>query len=313
MSRRSVPWVVGIAALLLVACGCSALLVSATLPGALGAWGLGGAVAIIEVDGAITYGEAPGGLVPGGVALSRQVISEVEAAEADPRVRAIVLDVNSPGGSVVASAEIHRALQEASKPVVTSMGETAASGGYYIACATDAIYARPATITGSIGVRWEIANVEELTRKLGIEIISITSGELKDLGSPYSPLSEEERAIFQALVDESYDAFVRVVAEGRNLPEEQVRTLADGRVFSGLQALELGLVDSLGGLDEAVAHAAELGGIRGEPRIVRYRRPAGLWDVLSTFSTSRTSDLAVLRQVLAEHATPRLQYLYVGP
>lgn len=311
MKRRNAIWV-AIAGLLLLG-GCIFVFVLGVY--ALGRTATGAvttarSVAVVEVKGGILYGAAPGILGPGGAAYSQRIVEDLERAAADPLVGAIVLDVNSPGGSVVASMDVYRALLEIDKPVVTSMGETAASGGYLIACGTQRVLARPNTLTGSIGVIYQLTNIEDLLDTLGVEITSITSGPMKDLGSPYDPLDDEEVAIFRALVDEAYDQFVQVVVEGRDLPVETVTELADGRVYSGLQAMELGLVDELGDLDDAIARAGELAGIEGEPTIRRYDRQPGLLDILVSYP--QTGDLGALRDLLQSAATPRLLYLYEG-
>jgi protease-4 len=316
VSRNRWILVVALAVLLLVACACAALL-AAWLPRRGEAAGffprLGGdAVAIVPVEGAILYGRAPA-FGQTSIAYSERVVEDLRRAEADPTVAAVVLDVNSPGGSVVASADIHRALTEMTKPVVTSMGEVAASGGYYIACGTEHIVARPETTTGSIGVISQLTNVEDLLEMLGVRIYSITSGPMKDLGSPFDELTAEEYAIYQRQVLEAYDGFVAIVAEGRDMPEERVREIADGRIYSGRQALDLGLIDTLGNLDDAVAIAGELGGIAGEPRTVRYDRPPGFLDVLLFGSTSRSVESRIIEAILGEGTIPRLQYLYTGP
>jgi protease IV len=277
--------------------------------------GLGEAVAVIPVKGVITSGSASAGFSTSGTAYSERVIDDLKKAEADPTVRAIVLDVDSPGGSVVASADIHRALRECPKPVVTSMGETAASGGYYIACATQYILARPSTLTGSIGVIWEFTNAATLLEKLGVQVQVIKSGSHKDEGGLYRALTADEVAVFQALVNESYEEFLQVVADGRKLPVDQVRALADGRVYSGHQALGLKLIDAEGNLDDAIQVAARRGGIRGEPRIVRYEASPSFWQILSGFTApaQRPAELQLLEAFLGKDGAPKLEYRYLGP
>lgn len=232
----------------------------------------GPAVALIDISGPIVSGQA-GPFDTGTVAASGDLIPLIEQAAADPEVRALVLRVNSPGGGVVPSDEIYESLRDTGKPIVVLMGDLAASGGYYISMAADYIVANPSTLTGSIGVISQFPNAEELLDRLGIEFTVIKSGQVKDIGSPYRPMTEEERALWQSIIDETYNRFVRIVADGRNLPEDEVRALADGRIFTGSQALELGLIDALGYEDEAISKASELGDIPGEPRVVRYVRP----------------------------------------
>jgi len=182
------------------------------------------------------------------------------------KVKAIVLRIDSPGGAVGASQEIFQEVLRTnrSKPVVASMGSVAASGGYYAALGAERILANPGTITGSIGVIVKFANLEELFGKIGYRSEVIKSGKLKDLGSPSRPLSEEERALLQGLIDNVHAQFIQSVAENRHLPAEQVRALADGRVFSGEQAEQAGLIDALGNFTDAAILAAELGGLKPE-------------------------------------------------
>ena len=273
------------------------------------------AVAIVEVKGVITCGKAPYGLAETGMAYSERVIQDLETASADPRVAAIVLDVDSPGGTVVASVDIYRALKECPKPIVTSMGEVAASGGYYIACGTQYIIARPATLTGSIGVRWEFVNAQKLMQELGIEVQTIKSGKHKDQGGWHRPLSEEEIAMLQPMIEETWSEFVRVVAQNRDLPEEAVRALADGRILTGRQALGAGLVDAEGNRDDAIRIAAQIGDIEGEPRIVRFEREPRLFELFWGFlaRARRPAELLLMEELLGRGQMPRLQYLSTGP
>lgn len=315
MKRRTWPWVVIIVLALCMfgLCGCLILgVVVSRLP--TGSSVGSGTVAVIQVHGAILSGDSPVGFGAESGAYSGRIIRELEEATENPMVKAIVLDVDSPGGSVVASADIHRALLECYKPVVTSMGETAASGGYYIAAATQYIVARPATLTGSIGVIWEFTDASALLEKLGIELRSIKSGSFKDQGSIARPLSEQEVAMLQAIIDEAYDDFVQVIVEGRDLSQAEVRSIADGRVFSGRQAVALGLVDVEGNLDDAIAQAAELGGIEGEPAIYYYEQVPSLRDILGGFSmrAQEPAELVLLRELTGDGSRPSLQYLYRG-
>ncbi len=317
MTRRNRTWViVAVALVLLVCCGGAMLVGLLALGSAVsggGLTGLGGTVAVIPVRGVITSGGGDG-FATDAIAYSERIIADLEAAEADPSIRAIVLEVNSPGGGVTPSAQIYRALREVTKPVVTSMGEVAASGGYYIACATQRIVVLPETLTGSIGVRWEFTNAEELLDTLGVEVDVIKSGPHKDTGALHRGLTEEERAIYQEIVDEAYGDFVTVVAEGRDLPVERVRELADGRVYTGRQALELGLADIEGDLDTAIEAAAELAGIEGEPNIRRFERPVNpflsLWGVAARLG--RPTEVVLLEELMGSR-TPRLMYLYAVP
>nr|HID14326.1 signal peptide peptidase SppA [Anaerolineae bacterium] len=271
--------------------------------------GFGDAVAVMRLDGAITS-SAEAYFTTRGITPDR-VTDLLEQADADPSIKAVVVRVNSPGGSVVASDEIYHALLEFEKPVVVSMGEVAASGGYYIACGSDYIVAHPDTLTGSIGVISQFLNVEELLDEIGVDVVVITSGPHKDIGSPFREMTEEEQALWEGIIDEIYEGFVELVAQARGLPLEEVRALADGSIYTGRQALELGLVDEVGTLDDAVAKAAELGGIEGEPRVVELKPTPTFFDLLYGFQTR--SALPTLEEILGWAGVPSLQFRFVGP
>jgi len=196
-------------------------------------------------------------------------------------VKAIVIQINSPGGSVAASQEIVNLLEQVKVPVVISMSDLAASGGYYISAGADKIVALPGTLTGSIGVISELPNLKGLFDKLGIDMQVITAGEHKDMYAGFRELTPEERAIEQTMTDQLYAQFVQVVVKGRNLSEDKVRALATGQLYTGTQAKEMGLVDELGGLQTAIDAAANLAGI-SEPEVEYYKRetPSLLNDLL---------------------------------
>ena len=312
MKKDKRLWIVLGAVIVLVTGACAGIAVLVSLA-AGGGMGLGDAVAMVRVEGVILTGSAPDSPFDGGGgAYSDQIVKWLEQAQEDLSVKAIVLRVNSPGGSVVASDEIYQQMLKVEKPIVVSMGEVAASGGYYISAPADVIMANPATLTGSIGVITQITNLEELMEKVGVEVVVIKSGLHKDEGSPFREMTEEEKAIWQAIIDETYDQFVAIVSEGRDLSEEKVREIADGRVYTGKQAMELGLVDELGNLPEAIDRAAELGGIEGKPRLVEYHRPPTLFESFfgSLASPFQPFDLA---RLLDLEGRPSLQYLYVEP
>jgi len=197
----------------------------------------------------------------------------IQAMADNPSVKAIVLDINSPGGSVGAVQELYsqilRVRKEKNIPIVALFGDVAASGGYYIAAACDQIVAHPGSLTGSIGVIFSVSNLEGLFNKIGYKMDPIKSGVHKDIGSPARPMTKEERAILQALIDDAYGQFVAAVAGGRHMTEADVRPLADGRIYSGRQALDLKLVDKLGDSTDAVELAGKLGGIAGKPKVKR--------------------------------------------
>jgi protease-4 len=206
-------------------------------------------------------------------------------------VKSVVVRINSPGGGVAASQEIYEAIKkfrsETDKKVVVSMSSVAASGGYYIACGADKIFANPGTVTGSIGVIAEWYNYGDLLRWAKMQNVVIKSGDFKDAGSATRPLTDEEREYFHSLIGDMYDQFVAAVAESRNLQKDQVRKLADGRVYTGQQALKYGLVDELGTLQDAIDAAAKLGGIDGSPVILKpAKRRLSLLDFLLGYSRS---------------------------
>jgi protease IV len=215
----------------------------------------GDGIGVLEIDGTIDD--------------SRGVLSELKRFKEAPWVKAIVVRIDSPGGAVAPTQEIFDELQKTkkNKPLIASMGGMATSGGYYIATACEKIVANPGTLTGSIGVIMQLNNVEELMKKIGVKGYNIKSGANKDIGSPFQPLSPEGREILQSLVDNVYSQFVSAVAKGRGMNEAQVRKLADGRVYSGAQAKELGLVDQFGTLDDAIEFAAKRVGLEENPTV----------------------------------------------
>ncbi len=212
-----------------------------------------------------------------GVILDAQsTIIDLKRFAENPSIKAIVLRIDSPGGGVVPSQEIHDAVRQvrnkSNKTVIASMGSVAASGGYYIAVATDRIMANPGTLTGSIGVIMEMANVEGLLKKIGVEGIVIKSGRFKDVGSPLRKMSDEEHELLQSVMDDVHQQFIEAVVEGRGLDVTTVRALADGRIFTGRQAKASKLVDELGDLAAAIQLAADVAGIEGVPKVIEPRR-----------------------------------------
>ncbi len=269
-------------------------------------------IAVLPVVGVIGAG-GDGGVFSSEGATPETLNSQLVQAADDESVRAIVLEVNSPGGGVVASDEMYRDIldfkRETNKPVVVSMGDTAASGGYYISMASDHIVANPATLTGSLGVILSYLNYEEAANKLGLRQVVIKSGEFKDIGSPTRDLTEEERQILQQLIDETYQQFVDVIVEGRDLPRARVLELADGRIYSGKRAEALDLVDSLGDLDDATAQAQRLANLQ-EATVVRYDFTPGFFDLFAARLQPRDpEELAVLKAAGLD-PTPKLQYKY---
>lgn len=208
--------------------------------------------------------------VSGLISDSEPTIEQLKKFVKDDSVKAIVLRINSPGGGVAPSQEIYEEVKKAraKKPILASMGALAASGGYYIACATQRVYANPGTITGSIGVVMPFMNVKDLVEKIGLKGMTVKSGVFKDIGSPMRDMTPQERDLLQGVVDNVHLQFVNAVADGRSLDREDVLRIADGRIFTGEQAKGLGLVDVLGDLEDAISDAGKLGKISGEPKVV---------------------------------------------
>lgn len=230
-------------------------------------------VALLELVGTISDVTEARVQPTGGV---QKLLDDLAEVRENPEFAAVVVRINSGGGSAAASQEIHRAIlkvREAGKPAVVSMGDIAASGGYYAAVAADEIFANPSTITGSIGVLAQFLNAAELAERYGVKLETIKTGPFKDIGNPTEPITDAQRQVIQAVVDDSLDQFVAAVVEGRGLDEEFVRRIADGRILTGNQALELGLIDAFGGVEEAVDRAWELAGLDGEPQVVRFVEP----------------------------------------
>lgn len=236
-------------------------------------------------DGSLSNGERIALVRIEGVILdAKDIIEEMIRHEENPSIKAILLRIDSPGGAVVPSQEIYdqvkRIRTESKKKVVVSMGTVAASGGYYIASASDRIVANPGTLTGSIGVIMEMANMAGLFEKIGVESVVVKSGAHKDLASPFRKMGAEERKILQNVLDDVHNQFIEAVSEGRGMELDRVRHLADGRVFTGRQAMELGLVDELGDLEDTIRLTAEMVGIKGKPQIVETKKRFSILDLL---------------------------------
>jgi protease-4 len=248
--------------------------------------------------------------IKGMISESKKTVEQIDKFVDNDSIAAIVIRVDSPGGAVAPSQEIYEALRRAKKkkPLAVSMGTTAASGGYYIACGADTIFANPGTITGSIGVVSQLFNVSEVLDKVDIEVHTIRSGPNKASGSPFTEFTDEEREVFREMVDDIYDQFVEDVAESRGLPVDEVRPLADGRVYTGRQAKKLDLVDRLGTLSDAVDFVAEKAELDGEPELVYPPKKTGglLEDLLQ-----RGVDSAV--DGVKSRAAPSIEYRMVAP
>jgi protease-4 len=242
--------------------------VSAMLQGPEGG-GFGARVAIVELEGIIVDVE--------------ELLKDLRNHRDNPLVRAVVIRINSPGGIVGPTQEVHdaiRRVRQAGKPVVASLGAVAASGGYYVAVAADQIYANPGTLTGSIGVIMQMANLENLMKKIGVDYVVVKAGQFKDMGNIARPMTAEERRVLQALLDDVHAQFITAVTEGRRLDRARVAQFADGRIFSGAQARALSMVDELGGLEDAVNRAAKLAGLNIPPRVIPARRRLSILDLV---------------------------------
>jgi protease-4 len=268
-----------------------------------------GAVGVIDVNGEIVSGSSAS-LGASALASADDILPLVAQAGADPDVKAILLRINSPGGSVVPTDQIYHALKGCGKPIVVLMGELTASGGYYISMAAEYLVANPNTLTGSIGVISSFPEASELLKNLGVTVSVIKSGAVKDIGSLYRPMTDAEKALWQKVVDETYESFVQIVAEGRKMPVEKVRSLADGTIYTGRQALALGLIDGLGYQEDAVAEAADLGGIAGAPRVILFSPPTA--SLLTTLLSGRAGPSLLSEDFLGSLLAPKLESRWTG-
>jgi len=256
--------------------------------------GMGKRVAIVDVHGIIQN--------------SSEVVRQLRKYAKDGSIPAVVVHIDSPGGGAAPSQEIYEEinkLREKGKKVVASMGSLGASGGYYVACAADTIVANPATLTGSIGVIFQFPVAEELFKKIGVKFEVVKRGEIKDVGSIARSMTKRERESLQSVVDDTYEQFVAVVAESRGMEKENVLKIADGSIFTGRQAKELGLVDELGNLQDAIKIAGEMVGIEDFPKTIKERKKRISWfDLL----TQKVNDLLKLDE--SGKLMPRLEYIF---
>ena len=253
-------------------------------------------IAIVEIKGMITSSE--------------DIVRQIRQYEEDVNVHGIVLRIDSPGGSVAPSQEIYNAVLKAKEnniKIFASFGSLAASGGYYIASAANTIVSNPGTLTGSIGAIMAFSNMEELMSKVGMRPEVIKSGPFKDTGSFSRSMSKDERALLQAVVDDVHQQFVGAVAVGRNLPFKEVAKIADGRIYTGRQALKLKMVDQLGSLQDTIDLLAEELGMTDKPNIVREKEDVNFFDWLLQSSLSKN-----LTASLVPSPSPSLQYLWVS-
>lgn len=275
-------------------------------------------IAILEVDGVIQdSGEAESILQNSGYN-HQSFMKKLDYVYHDDTVKGIILKVNSPGGGVVESAEIHNKIvqieKKTKKPVYVSMGSMAASGGYYISTAANKIYASPETLTGSLGVIMEGINYEGLAKKYGVDFVTIKSGPYKDIMSPTRQMTEDERKILQEMINNSYEGFVNVISEGRHLPVDQVKRIADGRVYDGRQAKELHLIDDFGYIDDVIERMKKEEKLSGA-EVVRYTANFGIGSIFhmeaqKMFRTGDNIEMVGLMKILSKPNSPRLMYLY---
>lgn len=229
---------------------------------------------------------------------SEETVRQFKKYRENKSIKAIVFRVESPGGGVAASQEIYeevRKTRESGKPVVVSMGSVAASGGYYVSCGASRIVANPGTLTGSIGVIFQYLHAEQLLEKIGVDAATYKTGRFKDAGSPFRKPTEDDKRFFDQLLGDVYEQFVQVVTTERKLDRKAVLKYADGRVFTGRQAVEWGFVDTLGTYEDAVDIAAKLGGIEGKPKVVKERKRTSFWE---QFWTGATGNLSGIRDEL---------------
>ena len=255
--------------------------------------GYGEKIAVVELKGVITSSE--------------EIVRQFKKYRDDRSIKALLFRVDSPGGGVVASQEIYEEVKktrEHGKPVVVSMGSLAASGGYYVSCAANKIVANPGTLTGSIGVISQFMRYDSLFGKIGVAVNTIKSGKFKDAGNPYRKMTEEDRMYFQSLMDDVHRQFISAVEHERRLDHDSVKQFADGRVFTGEQALRMRLVDTLGTYEDAITLAAKLAGIKGGPSIVKERKLQTFFERL--FGETRIPDFLGLKDELLNQ--PILQY-----
>ena len=245
---------------------------------------------------------------------SEGIVKQFKKYSEDKSIKAILLRVNTPGGGVAASQEIYeiiRKTRDGGKPVIVSIASLGASGGYYAACGGSTIIADEGSLVGSIGVIIQLVNYKELADKIGVKSMTITSGELKDAGNPFNEFSEKDRTYFQEIVDDTYQQFIEVVARERKIDTARLKEYATGRVFTGRQALNIGLIDSIGTYEDAIRIAAGMGGIDGDPTIVKEKNKTTLFDrILDTFSNNELR--SIKEEIKSEFIDqPLLQYKFV--
>ncbi|WP_462411309.1 signal peptide peptidase SppA [Neobacillus sp. Marseille-QA0830] len=273
-------------------------------------------IAILDIDGVIQDTGEADSILQSSSYNHQTFLKKLKAIKEDDTIKGVIVRVNSPGGGVVESAEIHDQLkelqEEAKKPVYISMGSMAASGGYYISTAAKKIYASPETMTGSLGVIMEGINYKGLADKYGVDFVTIKSGKYKDIMSPTREMTEDERQILQKMIDNSYEGFVKVISEGRHMSTDQVKQIADGRIYDGRQAKELNLIDGFGYLDDVIATMEKDENLKGAS-VIRYTDDLGIGSLFQMQAKKwmgETQEMAGLMKLLAQPNSPRLMYLY---
>lgn len=297
VSRRTLVILVAVGFVMLMAFAGTVLALMLALGGGAG-WGIGDRIAVLEIEGVITDDD--------------EYLENIRRFRDDPSVKGFLVVINSPGGVVGPSQSLYRELQrireEDGRPVVASIGGVGASGGYYVALGADSIFALPGSLTGSIGVIMEFPDIGELMQRVGVGMHVIKSAEHKDIGSPYRALSEPDRQVLEALVQDVYEQFVDAVATERGLERDVAYSLADGRIFSGRQALEYGLVDRIGNFHDALAAVGRMAGLGDRPRIVEPPEPRfTLFDLLMGRGATQKA-LAALQPLEQVSGGPRLKF-----
>jgi protease-4 len=297
VSRRTIVIALAVGVVSLMTLAGIALVAVLALRGD-GGLALGNRIAVIEIDGLIEDDE--------------RYLEQIRRFRRDPSVKGFLVTINSPGGLVGPAQSLYwelRRLREEGYPVVATIGAVGASGGYYVALGADSIFVLPGSLTGSIGVIMELPDVSGLMRKVGVEMQVVKSADHKDTGTMYRPLSPEDREVLNALVSDVYEQFVEAVAEERGIPAEEVRRLADGRIYSGRQALERGLVDRIGNMQDALAAVGRMAGLGEDPRVVRQPPEVGFTLLDLLLGRGATSSLTRLVGPLEQAGGPRLKFV----
>ncbi|EDL65342.1 signal peptide peptidase SppA [Bacillus sp. SG-1] len=273
-------------------------------------------IAVLEVEGVIQDVNTATSIFESPGYNHELFMEQLRRVQEDDSIRAVILKVNSPGGGVVESAQIHEKLveiqEEAKKPIYVSMGSMAASGGYYIAAPAEKIFASRETLTGSLGVIMQSINYSELAEKYGVDFVTIKSGPHKDIMSPTREMTEEEREILQSMVNNSYEGFVDVIAQGRGMSEDQVKKIADGRVYDGIQAKEINLIDDFGYIEDVIAQMKKDLKLE-DAQVIEYTNDGGFASLLDMGAKRLAGgdiEAAALMKILSQPNSPRLMYLY---